>query len=218
MSPLQLLALAVVAMAGLAILRVARVRSGRTALPSSRGRRLFLLGFVVVPPLAVGAVMPPTTSGDQLTAIAALPVYVAMLAGVVLVMAIVAFIIGRLTHSPAGRLARLALIGSEDDPTYMPGNPDITVRLAEVLATVKTADAAFPRGRDFPKQIDRPGFRADWDELDGATRALEHQIADDRRNYRGVAAAAVDRAEDARGRLETLRSLALGSGQVWAST
>jgi hypothetical protein len=99
----------------------------------------------------------------------------------------------------------------------MPSNPDVTVRLAEILAMVKTADAAFPRGRDFPKQIDRPGFRADWDELDEATRALERQMADDRRNYRGVAAAAVDRAEDARGRLETLRSLALGSGQLWAS-
>ena len=217
MSLLQLLALAVVAMAGLAILRVARVRSGRTPLPSGRGRRLFLLGFVVVPPLAVGALIPPTTTGDQLTAVAALPVYVAILAGVVLVMAIVAFLIGRLTHSPAGRLARLALIGSEDDPGYMPSNPALTDRLAEILARVKTADAAFPRGRDFPTQIDRPGFRDDWDELDGATRALEVQIADDRRHYRGVADVAMDRAEDARGRLETLRSLARGSGQVWAS-
>jgi len=218
MSPLQLLVLAVVAMVGLAILRVARVRFGRTPLPDGRGRRLFLFGFVVVPPLAVGALIPPTSSGDQLTAVAALPVYVAMLAGVVLVMATVAFIIGKLTHSPAGRLARLALIGSEDDPTYMPSNPDVTVRLAEALAMVKTADAAFPRGRDFPKQIDRPGFRAAWDELDGATRALESQIADDRRHYRGVADAAADRAEDARSRLATLRSLALGSGQAWAST
>ena len=148
---------------------------------------------------------------------AALPVYVAILAGVVLVMAIAAFIIGRLTHSPAGRLARLALIGSEDDPSYMPNNPDVTVRLAGVLARVKTADAAFPRGRDFPKQIDRPGFRADWDELDGATRALESQIADDRRSYRGVATVAAETADDARSRLATLRSLALGSGQVWAS-
>jgi hypothetical protein len=218
MSPLQLLVLAVVAMAGLAILRVARVRSGRTPLPDGRGRRLFLLGFVVVPPLAVGALIPPTTTGGQLTAVAALPVYVAMLACVVLVMAIAAFIIGRLTHSPAGRLARLALIGSEDDPGYMPSNPEITERMAAVLSRVETADAAFPRGRDFPRQIDRPGFRADWDELDGATRALEGQIADDLRSYRGVAAVAKDRAADARSRLETLRSLAGGSGQVWAST
>lgn len=201
MSPLQLLVLAVVSMVALAILRVARVRFGRTPLPDGRGRRLFLFGFVVVPPLAVGALIPPTSDEDQLIAVAALPVYVAMLAGVVLVMAIAGFSIGRLTHSPRSRLARLALIGSEDDPAYMPSNPAVTAGLAEILARVKAADAAFPRGRDFPKQIDRPGFRADWDELDGATRALERQIADDRRNYRGVADVATNQAADARGRL-----------------
>jgi hypothetical protein len=51
----------------------------------------------------------------------------------------------------------------------------------------------------------------------GATRALEVQIADDRRSYRGVPDVATERAADARGRLETLRSLARGSGQAWAS-
>jgi hypothetical protein len=217
MSALQLLVVACVAMVGLATLRVVRVRFGRSPLPEGRGRRLFLLGFVVVPPIAVSLLTQPRTDTSTVGAVTTLPLYIALLAGVVLLMAILAQIVGRLTHSPAGRLARLALTGVEDDPDYMPSNPPVTARLAEVLAAVNTANAAFPRGPDFPKQIDRTNFRADWDTLDGATRALEGQIADDLRNLRGVPSVATDRAEDARGRLETLRSLALDSGQAWAA-
>jgi hypothetical protein len=217
MSPLQLFVVAIVAMVGLATLRVVRVRLGRTPLPAGRGRRLFLLGFVVVPPIAVALLTQPSTDTSTVGAVTTLPIYILLLAAVVLLMAILALIVGRLTHSPAGRLARLALTGVEDDPDYMPSNPPLTARLEEILAAVKTANAAFPRGVDFPKQIDRTDFRADWDALDGATRMLEGQIADDLRNLRGVAAVATDRAEDARGRLDTLRSLAVDGGQAWAA-
>jgi hypothetical protein len=89
--------------------------------------------------------------------------------------------------------------------------------LVESVALVGRANVAFPRGPEFAAQIDRVGFRVDWDALDAATATLEVQIADDRRSGVGVASSATAMAQDARSRLDTLRRLAGDHGQVWAS-
>src|SRR4029077_7483465 len=64
----QLILLGIVAMAGLATLRVVRFRRGLTPLPDIRGKRFALFAFVVVPPVVFGG-------------IGALPMYVAIIAG-----------------------------------------------------------------------------------------------------------------------------------------
>jgi hypothetical protein len=98
----------------------------------------------------------------------------------------------------------------------VPRNPPLTSRLAESVTSVDRANQAFPRGVAFPAEIDRAGFRGDWDALNGATQALEGQIAEDRQLGVGVASAATAAAEDARSRLNTLQRLAGHSGQSWA--
>ena len=60
--PLPLFVLAVVAMIGLAILRLVRVRMGRTPLPEGKARAVFLIAFLVVPPVALKA-RPPAELG-----------------------------------------------------------------------------------------------------------------------------------------------------------
>lgn len=93
----------------------------------------------------------------------------------------------------------------------------MTAKLAESVALVDRANAVFPRGHDFPLQIDRSSFRFAWDALDAATGTLEGRIADDHRIGLAVASAAVATADDARSRLDTLRSHAISRGQVWAA-
>ena len=135
----------------------------------------------------------------------------------VILMAIAAVVIGQVVHGRSGRLARLALAGSQDDPARdVPSDPPITAQLAQGVAIVDRANAAFPRGPEFPAQVDRAGFRADWDALDGATRTLERNIASERLLAIGVAAKAEATARDARGRLDTLRLIAVQTGQAWA--
>ena len=92
----------------------------------------------------------------------------------------------------------------------------MTANLAASVTAVNAANAVFPRGPQFAAQIDRAGFRDDWEALDGATRTLEAQVADDRRLGLGVADAANATVWDARTRLETLRQLAMAQGQTWA--
>ena len=75
----------------------------------------------------------------------------------------------------------------------------------------------FPRGHDFPLQIERSGFRFAWDALDAATGKLEARIADDHRIGLAVASSAVATAVDARSRLDTLRRLAGDGGPAWAT-
>ena len=199
----QILILAIIAMAGLAALRLVRVlRFGRTPLPDGRGRTLFLLAFVLVPPLALGG-------------LGLVPVYVGVIAALVILMWVAAVVIDRLTASRTGQLVRLALVGSEGDPIDS-GLTPVTARLSESIGLVARANAVFPRGLEFPKQIDRSGFRDDWNRLDDATRTLESQIADDHRLGLGVSSSATILAEDARSRLETLRRFAGDRGQAWA--
>jgi hypothetical protein len=215
---LQLLVLAVLSMVGLAALRLIRVHLGRTPLPDGPGRRLFLLGFVIVPPLLLGVLIQPATAAGPARGIAFLPIYVGALAVLVILMAIAAFVIGSLVHSRTGRLARLALVGVEADPARdIPTDPPITAQLAKAVGICDRANAAFPRGAAFPAQVDRAGFRADWETLDVATGSLERSIASERLLAIGVAATAEATARDARNRLDSLRRIAAQSGQAWAT-
>jgi hypothetical protein len=213
----QLLVLAIIAMAGLATLRVARVSRGLSPLPEGRGRRLFLLGFVIVPPIALGLLTQPPPPANQLWGVGALPMYAAILAALATVMWIVAQIVGAVAYGRAAQVARLALAGTQVDPYRIRVDPPLTEQLARDVAVVDRANAAFPRGPGFPSQVNRAGFREDWDDLDSATRALESAIADDRRLNLPVASAATSIAGDARSRLDSLRRHALGEGQAWAA-
>ena len=200
----QLIVLGIVAMAGLATLRLVRFKGGRTPLPDRRGRRLFLLAFVVVPPLALGG-------------ITALPMYVAIIAALAVVMWMAALLVGRVAPGKTGRLIQVALGGPEPDPHRVRADPAVTTVLAESVRVVDRANAAFPRGPAFPAEVSKASFRDDWDVLDGATRSLEDRIASDHRLGIAVASAATVTASDARSRLDTLRRLAEDQGQAWAT-
>ncbi len=157
---LQLFVLAIVAMAGLATLRLIRVHLGRTPLPEERGRRLFLLAFVLVPPILLGALIQPGTLVGPISGFAFLPIYALFLGVVVVVMFLAAQAIELVTNRRWGQLVRLALVGSEGDPGALWVDPPVTAKLAAGVEAVDRANIAFPRGREFPLQIDRPGFRS----------------------------------------------------------
>ena len=212
---MQLLVLATVAMVGLAALRLARVHVGRSPLPNGRGRRLFLLGFVIVPPLVLGTLTLPAASTSTLGGIPSVPPYIAIVGCLVFLMWIAAVIIRLVSNGRTGQLARLALVGSEADPYDVQVDPPVTATLAASMVAVDRLNARFPRGPEFPRQVARTGFRDDWDALDGATRTLEGGIADDHRLGLVVASSAKATATDARSRLETLRRLADDHGQAW---
>jgi len=207
---MQLIVLAVVAMTGLVALRLARVHLGRSPLPEGRGRRLFLLAFVLVPPIAFGAL---ASSGSP----ASLPIYVVILASLVSVMWLVAQIAAWVLPGPRGQRVRLALTGREVQPEDEPFDPPITARLAAIVAGVDRANVAFPRGTAFPGQIHTSGFRDSWETLDAATVTLESGLAENHRLGLGAASGARRTAADARGRLNTLRGLAIADGQSWAA-
>lgn len=213
----QLIILGIASMACLATLRLARVHRGLTPLPDGRGRRLFMLAFVVLPPVALGAVTQSSTTGGPLWGISALAMYVAILIALVFLMWIASMIVGHVAHGRSGQLARLALVGHEADIDDVRVDPPATAVLAESVRVVDRANAVFPRGPAFPEQISRSGFRDDWDVLDGATRSLESRIADDHRLGLAVASGATATAADARSRLDTLRRLAGDQGQAWAA-
>ena len=200
----QLILLGIVAMAGLATLRVVRFRRGLTPLPDIRGKRLLLLAFVVVPPVVVGG-------------IGALPMYVAIIAVLAIAMWIAAQVVGMVAHGRTARLIQVALAGREEDKYAVRADAAVTAELAESVRIVDRANAAFPRGAEFPTQVSRAGFQDDWDRLDGATRSLEDRIAVDRKLGLAVSSGATRAADDARSRLDTLRRLAGDQGQAWAT-
>jgi hypothetical protein len=210
---LQLFILALAAMIGLAAMRLVRVHLGRSPHPGGIARLSFILAFLLLPPIALGLLTQP--AAGPLVGIAWVPVYVAMLAALGIVMWLAAAVVRTSAPRRSRPLLVLALVASQDEagPRF---DPPLTAELAESQAVVDTANAVFPRGVDFPTQIDRAGFRPAWDALDAATRTLEGRIADDEGHGVGVAAAATATAEDARGRLETLRGLAADGGQGWA--
>lgn len=215
MSLLQLLILAVGAMVGLATLRVVRVQFGRTPLPEGRGSRLFILAFVIVPPLALNALIDP--SAGVLGGAGSVPLFAVLLVALRILMAIAAPIVRVVAPGRSHRLILLALVGSEGDPEDVPFDPPLTADLAETVRLVDKSNAVFPRGREFPVQIDRDGFRFAWDALDAATTTLETRIADEFRLGVAVASRATATAADARNRLDTLHRLALDHGQAWAA-
>lgn len=216
MSVPQLIILAVVAMTGIAALRVTRVHRGRSPLPAGRARLPFMLAFVIVPPLALDRLVAPGSSGSLLTAAPSVVLYGVILLALVVLMWIAAVIVQIVAPGRWRPLLLLALIGREVDAGDAPFDPPVTARLAASMAAVDGANAAFVRGPGFAAEIDRPGFRDGWDALDAATTALEGQIADDNRLGLGAASEATATAKDARSRLDTLRRLAAGEGQAWA--
>lgn len=210
---LQLFILAVAAMIGLATMRLVRVHVGRAPHPDGIVRMPLILAFLLLPPIALGLL---TQSADGLfIGVAWVPVYVAILGALAIVMWIAAAVVRTSAPRRSRPLLVLALVASQDaaDPGF---DPPLTAELAESQAVVETANAVFPRGIDFPAQVDRAGFRPAWDALDAATRTLEGRISSDEGHGDGVAASATATAEDARGRLETLRGLAAEGGQAWA--
>lgn len=213
MSTLQLLTLAAAAMLGLAILRVARVQAGRDPLPEAR--RLFYLLFIVVPPVILAALVDRETGAFG--GVAALPVYGFMLLGLAILMWVVSLIVPRVAPGRSRAWLLVALTGSEGDPEDVPYDPPVTARLAESVALVTRANDAFPRGPEFPVQVERDGFRPAWDALDTAIQRLEGQIVEDHRLGLAVASSALRVARDARSRLDTLRRIASDSGQTWAA-
>jgi hypothetical protein len=214
MSLLQLSILAVASMMGLALLRVVRVRAGRYPLPEAK--RLFLFLFVVVPPVVLAALT--DREAGAFGGVAALPVYGAMLFGLAILMWVVSLIVPRVAPGRSRAILLVALTGSEGDPEDVPYDPPVTAKLAESVALVTRANDVFPRGPEFPVQVEREGFRAAWDALDTAIQRLEGQIVADHRLGIAVASSALGTAKDARGRLDTLRRLASDDGQSWAAT
>ena len=212
----QVFLLAVVAMIGLALLRLARVHRDHSPLPEGRGRTVFLVAFLVVPPFVLGALSRMAAGQDPVGGIAWVPLYVPIVAGLALLMVIAAIVVEIAAPRRSRRLLLVALIGSEGDPNSLAFDPPVTTKLVETMALVDRRNAAFPRGREFAAEVDRAGFRSDWDALDSATHALEGRMAEDRRLGLGVASQAVATALDARTRLDTLGRLATDRGPAAA--
>jgi hypothetical protein len=211
--PLPVL-LAIAAMISLAILRSIRVHFGREPHPDGKARLPFFLAFLIAPPVVIGTLL---QSGiGQLGGVSWLPLYVAGVLVIAILMWIIAMIVRLVVPRRFRPLLVMALTAGEDKPGVAI-DPPLSARLAESQALVDTANAVFPGGVDFPTQVDRAGFRQGWDALDAATRTLESRIAEDGALGKGVASAAIATAENARGRLETLRGLAAEGGQVWAT-
>lgn len=212
MTALQVLVLAIIAMAGLALLRLVRVHLGREPLPERRV--LFLLGFLFLPPIVLGALVPP--GEGQLPGAALAPLYAVIVAGLATLMSLAAMVVQRVASGRPRSLLSIALVGNEGGPTAAQLDPPVTAKLATSMAAVDRTNAVFPRGLEFPTQIDRPGFRSAWDALDVSTAALEGQIAEAEGHGLAVASAAIATADDARSRLNTLRRLTTDEGRVWA--
>ena len=213
----QLIILGIVAMAGLAALRVVRFNRGLTPIPDGRARRLFQVGFLVIPPVVLGMLTQQAPPASQMLGIGAIPTYVAVIVALAFLMWIASQVVGQVSHGRTALLVRLALSGYEADPYAPQVDPPVTATLADSVVVVDRANAAFPRGPGFPSQVARMGFRDDWEELDVATRTLEGRIADDHRLGIPVASSATATANDARSRLATLRRLAFDEGQAWAA-
>lgn len=212
---LELLVLAITAMAMLALSRVIRVHLGRAPHPEGIARYLFVLAFLFGPPIALGALTQPAgAASGQVSGVASAPIYGVMLAGLGFLMGVVASVVRLVPPGPSRALVLLALVGSQGDPEEVSSNPALSARLTTSVAQVDRTNAVFPRGLEFPAQVDRVGFRARWNALDGATATLERQIAEDQRLGVAVAIAATAAAKDARSRLDTLHRLAVNQGQA----
>jgi len=216
MTLLQVLIVAVASMVVLALLRVIRVQLGRTPQPEGLAKVFFLLAFVLGPPIVLGA-LPLAAGAAAYPFLLTVPLYAILLAILWMLMGGLAVAAERLPQGRSRRLLVLALAGSEGDPYAVAIDAPVSAMQAEGVAAVDRTNAVFPRGGEFPHQIDRPGFRGAWDALDAATATLEDVIAGDTRRGLGVASTVRATAIDARSRLNTLRGLSLDAGQVWAA-
>jgi hypothetical protein len=217
MTSLQVFLLAIAATLGLVVFRTARANRDQSPLPDGKAKYAVILGFLFLPPLVLGALVgPPTTTVAPIRGTPGLLPYLAVVITLVILMWIVAVTIRFVAPGRAPRLLLIALAGSEEDPDDFPVDPPLTPELVAAIGHVDQYNAAFPRGRTFPAQVDRSSFRPEWDALDAATTTLEGRIADDRRSGTPVASSATAIAGDARSRLETLRHLAADHGQIWA--
>jgi hypothetical protein len=207
----QPLILAIVAMIGLAALRVIRARLGREPHPDGKARLPFILAFLIVPPVVLG-----TMFGAQLGGISWLPLYVVTVAVLAILMSITAMIVRIVAPVRSRPLLLMALNASKVKPSKRI-DPPLTTRLTASRILVDAANAVFPSGAVFPTHIDRPDFRRSWDSLNDATRVLETQIAEDETLGKGASSVATATADNARSRLETLRRLAAEGGQAWAA-
>ena len=214
---IQLLVLAAIAMAVLVVVRVLRARMGRSPHPDGRARTPFILAFLLLPPIALSFIMGGVTTPTIMRAIGWVLPFVILVGGLSILMSVIAPYFGRLAPRGIRPTLVLALSGRELDPDDAPFDPPVTTALATNMASVRRANDVFPRGTEFPGQIEREGFRYAWDELDAVTSTLEGQIADDRRLGLPVASVARVVAADARSRLDTLQRLYAESGQVWAT-
>lgn len=213
MSPMLLVLLAIAVMSGVALLRWARVRAGQEPYPEAIVP--FVIALLVLPPMALGVIVRP--GGDPLGGFGSVFPYVLVVIGLTALLWVAARIVRLLPFGRVRRVLLLALIGTEGHPHDRSVDPPLTPKLAQNVAAVDRTNAVFPRGYEFPVQIDRPGFRGAWDALDSATTTLEAGIAADERRGLAIASVANATADDARGRLDTLRTLALEGGQTWAA-
>jgi hypothetical protein len=213
---MQLLILALAAMAVVVASRLIRVRLGRSPKLEGPSRLLFILGLLLVPPIALGALTQPSGEPSTLGAFAMVPLYVVTMVGLGMAMWVAALVVSVALGGRPRRLLLLALVGRHGNPDDIPRNPPLTAVLVESLAKVAATNRAFARGTAFPDEVVRPGFRGDWDALEAATRTLEGQIRADVQNGLGVGSPATAAAEDARSRLNMLRRLAVEGGQAWA--
>jgi hypothetical protein len=201
----------------LAVSRVVRVGRGLPPHLDGTRRILFGIAFLFAPPIALELLVNPTAAQGQVHGLETVLLYLVALGGFSILMIIAAVLVRFIAPGRSRAILLLALVGSEADPDDVPFDPPVSAKLAEGVAIVDRANGAFPRGREFAGQIDRPGFRAAWDALDAATGRLEGAIADDHRLGVAVAIAATSAAKDARSRLDTLHRLALDQGQAWAT-
>jgi hypothetical protein len=210
-----LLLLVLAALAALAVGRVIRVRTGHEPQPDG-GRMIVLAIFAfLVPPIALQTLLVPVPTKGQLDGVSATMLFGVLVLGFFVAMWIAARVTAKFAPANLRPLLLLALSGDET-PANMPFDAAMTGSLLEGTALVDTRNAAFPRGRDFLDQVNRPDFRAAWDSLDAATKNLEAGIAEAGRLHLGVAPRASQTATDARARLDVLRIDAAGHGQAWA--
>jgi hypothetical protein len=208
MSLLQLLILGFAAMGALAVSRLVLDHLDRSPHPEGFRRLLVLVAFLFLPLIAFGGLIDPLAG--PMRAIATAPLYALVLVGLFLLMWLAAQVARQVVRGRARPLVLLALVGNRGEHDEIPYDPPVTRKLAASAALVDRTNSVFPRGPEFPTQVERRGFQSDWDALDAATKSLEAGIAEDRKIGLPVASGAVATAFDARNRLDTLRRLAGG--------
>ena len=205
---------ALLAFIGLAALRIVRVHYHREG-PSGWWKVAFVVGYLLVPPLVLQAIAAPKSGAVAVDPINAVLLYIPAVVTIWLLAQAAAFVVARVAPIKWRPILLLALIG-RDSSGMIAFDPPMTPALAADVERVDALNAAFPRGSAFIGQVSTPGFRTSWDALDSATLALEGDIAEQRRLRLGVSERAIDTANDARGRLDTLKRVAVEGGLVWA--